>query len=120
LTTSEQTALKDIRAELSNTTDNDLEGFWEIKIKMTTPNTELIDAIYDELRAAGDQLLSLIPTFTEDEKSSQESLNINELNINQLFELYYREKFPDMETLPPEIVDEFNSLLEDLNHGENP
>jgi exonuclease SbcD len=122
LSTSEHDVIKDIQNKVleleKDEWQGELQAYWEIKINMKSPNAGLIDSIYDEVRKSNNHLLSLIPKFSEDENVVNESLNINELNINQLFELYYKEKFPTSEVPPRDIILEFNSLLEDINHGD--
>ena len=61
----------------------------------------------------GHSLLSLIPQYKEDELSPQESININELNISDLFSHYYLEKYPDNQEVPTDIKIEFQKLLEE-------
>ncbi len=95
----------------------ELEAFIEIKLKMTTPNNELTNSLFEKIKAAGHTLLSLIPSYESIERTQQkERININELNLNDLFKLYYQEKYPENEAPPAELEIQFRKLLEDVNH----
>jgi len=102
---------------LATIKENKLEAFIEIKLKMTTPNNELTNALFDMTKASGHSLLSLIPSYEAmEDREEKERININELNLNELFNLYYKEKYPENEAPPAELEIQFRKLLEDVNH----
>ena len=106
-----------LKEVLQNLDENDLEAFIEIKLKMTTPNNELTNSLFEITKASGHSLLSLIPSYDSiNDMEQKERININELNLNELFNLYYREKYPENEAPPAELEIQFRKLLEDVNH----
>ena len=116
LNSDESSIMADLKATISSIqAPFELEAFIEIKLQMNKANTELIDDIYNLAQLSGHQILSLIPIFSENNLDRENFSGVNDLSISDLFEMYYKEKYPDTEEIPVEIKDEFNLLLEEIN-----
>ncbi len=91
-----------------------VDAYFEIKLALLGPNNELTNRLYEEVSSRGHHLLSLIPTYSSKDESIESAIDINQVSLTSLFDLYYKEKYPEQET-PKDIQDEFKNLLEELN-----
>ena len=108
-----------IKTKLS-TNSSIAKPFIEIIVTMQAPDNSFNDKIFNLTKDLGAELLSFIPYYSQqDQEEDTDEIKIHDLNINELFKLYYLQKFPDAKTVPVSIMNNFiDNLREtiDENH----
>jgi len=97
---------------------NSTNAFFEVKLKLPGPNTELTNRLYERIQDCGHELLSLVPEYENQEDFSDKPISINEMNILELFSIYYQEKYPENQDIPEPILKEFSTLIEEIHLDE--
>ena len=94
-----------------------LTSMVEVQITLTAPRVGLIDEIKDQLEKQGMELLSYLPFYSQAERSEKRHEKLFELSPLELFEEFYKTKYPDSPEVPHELKDDFKNLLEKARHA---
>lgn len=97
---------------------NELEAFIEIIIKLDEPDNKFNDQVFDYINNKSAKLLSFIPEYTkstEHEDSIGTDIIYNN-NISELFQIYYKQKYPESSEVPKQLLKNFVTNLEELNN----
>lgn len=107
--------IKEIKENLRDI-DSILRPFIEIKITMHESLTGMAQTIKDLCDQHNCELLNIIALLAEvDVHEDKKSINIHELSQIEIFEEFYREKYPETD-LPKHLKDKFKLILEEINH----
>lgn len=90
----------------------DLEIYLEMKIKTTSPITSMAEKLREEFLSHGIHLLSFQAIIVGEKEQNDEHILEKSLRTEELFELFYKKKFPESESMPKELREDFNNLLE--------
>lgn len=108
--------LKTDLENLSSTTS--LTPMVEIQINLKSPRVGLIDEIKSILAEKRMELLSYIPLYDMgDRKEEHLTQKLFELSPLELFEEFYKTKYPDGDELPEDLKQDFKELLEKVKHA---
>jgi exonuclease SbcD len=94
------------------------DAYLELMVQMDSPRSGLTDHIRDVLKDSHIELLSFIPQYQVEEQENIVSSDIHQYGIQDLFEKYYQQKFPD-QNIPQELLSDFKDLIDEVGH-ENP
>jgi hypothetical protein len=89
----------------------------EVQIELLAPQIGLIDEIKTILNEKGMELLSYLPLFGKGEKKEHRSDKLFELSAAELFQEFYKTKFPQAQEMPDELRLDFAELLEKVRHA---
>ncbi len=81
----------------------------EIKIEMSAPRSGLVDEIKNYLKTSNVMLMSFF-AMTNGSHETKKVSDITKFDPQELFEFYYRTKYPDSD-LPRELKEDFQSLM---------
>lgn len=93
-------------------TTSPLTPMVEVQITLSAPQVGLIDEIKSELEKKGMELLSYLPFYNNEERSEKRHERLFELSPLELFEEFYKTKYPDSPEVPSELKADFKNLLE--------
>lgn len=99
-----------------------LPTFFEVILDLEEPDNNFIDKIVKLINEANAELLSLVPIYKnefEENESSLENKNINDLGIKEIFHDYYKLKHPESKEIPKHIESHFYQILEDITHEDS-
>ena len=100
-----------------------LPSYLEVLMHLKEPTSGLADRIRDLLSNTEIELLSYIPKIDNSKEQSETNSNINQFNIEELFDKYYQFKYGDNK-VPAEIKNSFHqlidSIMQDGDSNENP
>ncbi len=105
--------LRKLAEQLESIDPLDLDAYLEVEITLKEAVSGMADNIRQFIEKKNIELVSYRPIveFYDEEKSDLNSLD--QLNVFELFEQYYLKKFPDVENIPTEILEEFKTLVEE-------
>jgi exonuclease SbcD len=89
----------------------------EVQMTLSAPKAGLIDEIKTALEKKNMELLSFMPLFTGEERSPVKNSRLFELGTVDLFKEFYHTKFPDGGEVPPDLMEDFISLIEKVKHA---
>lgn len=89
--------------------------YLELIVDLEEAKSGIADSARELLKDTCIELISFIPIFNTKEKDSQPTKNINSMNIEELFEEYYKHKLGS-ESIPKELKTSFLTLLESTQH----
>lgn len=112
--TDEASYEKDLKA-LEKTSN--LTPMVEVQIDLTSPRAGLIDEMKDILESKGMELLSYLPLFQTIERKERRSEKLFELSPIELFEEFYKTKYPESSEMPDDLKKDFAELLAKVNHA---
>ncbi len=104
-------ALKEIKI------DSPLTPQVEVILHLPSPQVGITDEIKEYCLKQGCELLSLIPVYEEKEFEQKEVRSLVDLSPYQLFEEFYKNKFPEENAVPDDLKDDFLKLLSKVNHA---
>ncbi len=84
----------------------------EVQIDLDSPVLGLIDEMKAILKQKGMELLSYIPQFNPKEIKKPSKKKIFELGLTEIFEEFYKQKYPALEKVPDEIKSDFIELIQ--------
>ena len=93
---------------------DELEVFLEMKVKTSSPLTSIADRLRAEFKERGIHLLSFQAIVTGANEERDEHILEKSLRTEELFDLFYKKKYPESEVIPKELKQDFNDLLEDV------
>lgn len=107
--------------EILNELNHQLPPFLDLQVNITEPKHELLDEVKEYLQDIEVSLLSY-STIISDQNKTKENDSENDLlkllDTKELFRHFYLRKFPDEETVPIEIWEDFTNLLNHTNEGD--
>jgi exonuclease SbcD len=96
---------------------SDLKAMAEVQIELPAPEAGLIDKIKELLESKGAELLSYIPLYQTAEVKERRSEKIFELSTLDLFQEFYKSKYPETSEVPEDLMADFSALLEKVKHA---
>lgn len=96
---------------------SDLTPMVEVQINLTSPRSGLVDEIKSILEEKGMELLSYLPLFQAAERKERRSEKLFELSPVELFEEFYKTKYPESDGMPEDLKNDFAELLAKVNHA---
>lgn len=104
--------LEDIKNHLSDL-NSPLIAFVEVKIKMLTTLAGMNETIKELCEKYQTKLLNIIPLLEVQKDESEKIIDIHDLSATELFEIYYKEKYPEA-TLTKNLKNKFHDLLKEI------
>ena len=110
--------LRRLAEQLEEISPNDLSAYLEVEITLKEAVSGMADNIRQFIEQKNIELVSYRPIvdFFDEEKSDLNSLD--QLNVFELVEQYYLKKFPEVESIPTEIIEEFKTLVEETRQAD--
>ncbi|MAX67834.1 MAG: exonuclease SbcCD subunit D [Bacteriovoracaceae bacterium] len=108
--------IEDIKSFLATIDDNHYY-YLEVQMEFTQAASGIADHVRSLIKNHPVELLSFIPTLTQTNEKKLSYGQINELNIQELFENYYQYKY-DGKEVPSDLKKSFQELLDEV-HREN-
>ncbi len=96
---------------------SELTPMIEVQLTMSAPRMGIIDEIKSLLEKKGIELLSYLPFYTGSEKKEKKNDKLYELSPMELFEEFYKSKYPDAPEIPVDLKKDFADLLEKVKHA---
>ncbi len=90
----------------------DIEVYLEMKVKTVSPITSMAETLRAELLTKGIHLLSFQAIVVGEHEQRDEHILEKSLRTEELFDLFYKKKYPESEDIPVELKQDFNNLLE--------
>ncbi len=87
----------------------------EIQIKLEQPVLGLINEIKEMIQKKGMDLLSYLPEFSTIEKNDKKNEKLFDLGPLEIFEEFYRYKYPDAKEIPHDLSDDFKELIQKVS-----
>ncbi len=113
-----ETTLADYKKDLKELkSSSPLTPQVEVILHLPAPQVGLTDEIKEQCLKQGVELLSLIPVYEEKEYEQKEVRSLVDLSPFQLFEEFYKSKYPDESSVPDELKSDFLGLLAKANHA---
>ncbi len=108
--------IEEYRDQVISTWGNrdDLEIYLEMKVKTSSPLTSIADKLRGEFKEHGIHLLSFQAIVVGVNEQQEEHILEKSLRTEELFDLFYKKKFPESEVIPRELKEDFNNLLESV------
>jgi exonuclease SbcD len=101
-----------IESKLKNNKSNSIPSIVEVLINLDEPVAGLADTMKELIQSHGAILISFLPSFKENESPSTTQLGeLIQKSPIELFESFYKEKYPESQGIPPEIRQDFIELL---------
>jgi len=108
-----KTNLKEWKKDIAHlSTSSTLTSMAEVQIDLDEPIVGLIDQIKTDLKEKNIELLSFIPNYQIKELRSQSKQKIFELGLPDIFEEFYKQKYPESKQLPNEVKSDFIELIQ--------
>jgi len=89
----------------------------EIQIKLKSPKPGLIDEIREALVKKDHELLSFIPLYQSEEENEKINPKLFELSPIEIFEEFYKTKYPEDHEIPTDVREDFTRLLDKAKHA---
>lgn len=113
-----ETSLADYKKDLKDLKANGtLTPQVEVILHLPAPQVGVTDEIKEYCQKQGMELLSLIPVYEEKEYEQKEVRSLVDLSPYQLFEEFYKTKFPEENAVPDDLKADFLKLLSKVNHA---
>lgn len=104
--------IEDIKERL-NEYSGVLQPYVEAQVDMLEAKTGMVDIIKTICEEKGAQLLSFLPNIKATNFEQEDKLDVSKIDIMELFDRFYQEKFPDQEKTPNYLKNRFKQLLEE-------
>ncbi len=114
LNTTQEHYEQDINGVLAKSVEDDKDFLLEVIIEMDSPKAGIADHIRELITDSKIVLVSFIPKLLGQSEKNVDYGQINQLDLNELFERYYAYKF-DVEEVPKTVLDSFHELLSEVN-----
>ena len=89
----------------------------EIQMTLTQPVMGLIDEIKETIAKKNMELLSYLPNYSGAEKKERRHDRLFELSPLEVFQEFYKHKYPDAPSIPSELEDDFKELIQKVTHA---
>lgn len=94
-----------------------LKPMVEVQIELTSPKAGLIDEIKVILEGNGMELLSYLPLYQEAQKRERKSEKLFQMSPLELFQEFYKTKYPEAKDVPEDLRNDFAALLDKVKHA---
>lgn len=89
----------------------------EVQLTLTQPVMGLIDEIKDCIAKKHMELLSYLPNYSGAEKKERRHEKLFELSPLEIFQEFYKYKYPDAPEVPQDLRDDFKELIQKVTHA---
>ena len=89
----------------------------EIQMSLTQPVMGLIDEIKETVAKKNMELLSYLPNYSGAEKKEKRHDRLFELSPLEVFQEFYKHKYPDAPNIPSDLEDDFKELIQKVTHA---
>ena len=94
-----------------------LKPMVEVQIHLTSPVTGLVDEIKSILDKKGCELLSFIPLYFPETIKKEKSNQLFRMSTLELFDEFYKAKYPEADSVPDELKKDFSTLVEKVKNA---
>lgn len=91
---------------------SELTAMVEVQLALTQPVVGLIDEIKEAITKKGMELLSYQPNYSGTEKKEKRHERLFELSPLEVFQEFYKYKYPDAPEVPSDLNDDFKELIQ--------
>jgi exonuclease SbcD len=102
-------------AAIEGTTE--LTPMVEIQMSLTQPVMGRIDEIKETIAKKKMELLSYLPNYSGAEKKERRHDRLFELSPLEVFQEFYKYKYPDAPSIPGELEEDFKELIQKVTHA---
>lgn len=88
-----------------------LPSWLEIQVSLDSPMPNLLLDIKEILSKKEIELISFYPTYKNENEEDNDNEEVLKLNISDIFQNYYQQKYPNSQETPKEILQEFKNLI---------
>lgn len=89
----------------------------EVQMTLTQPVTGLIDDIKETVAKKNMELLSYLPNYSGTEKKERRHDRLFELSPLEVFQEFYKFKYPDAKEVPPDLKNDFKELIQKVTNA---
>lgn len=89
----------------------------EIQMSLSQPVMGLIDDIKETVAKKQMELLSYLPNYTGSEKKERRHDRLFELSTLEVFQEFYKHKYPDAPQIPADLENDFKELIQKVTHA---
>jgi exonuclease SbcD len=89
----------------------------EIQMSLTQPVMGLIDEIKETVAKKNMELLSYLPNYSGSEKKEKRHDRLFELSPLEVFQEFYKHKYPDAPNIPSDLEEDFKELIQKVTHA---
>lgn len=89
----------------------------EIQMSLTQPVMGLIDEIKETVAKKKMELLSYLPNYSGAEKKERRHDRLFELSPLEVFQEFYKHKYPDAPSIPSDLEEDFKELIQKVTHA---
>jgi exonuclease SbcD len=94
-----------------------LKPMAEVQIELSSPMAGLIDEVKSILDKQGVELLSFIPVYLSEERKINRTEKLFNLSTVELFDAFYKTKYPEAEKVPDHLKNEFLRLMDKVKNA---
>lgn len=98
-------------------TMTELTPMVEVQMNLTQPVMGLIDEIKEVIAKKNMELLSYLPNYTGAEKKERRHERLFELSPLEVFQEFYKHKYPDAPEVPADLNEDFKELIQKVTHA---
>jgi len=102
-------------AKMENATE--LTPMVEVQMNLSQPVMGLIDDIKTSIEKKNMELLSYLPNYTGSEKKERRHDRLFELSPLEIFQEFYKFKYPDAPEVPDDLKNDFKELIQKVSHA---
>lgn len=96
---------------------SELTPMVEVQMHLTQPVMGLIDEIKEAIVKKNMELLSYLPNYTGAEKKERRHERLFELSPLEVFQEFYKHKYPDAPEVPIDLSEDFKELIQKVTHA---
>ena len=89
----------------------------EVQLNLAQPQVGLVDEIKEILSKKKMELLSYIPNYMSTEKKEARHERLFELSPYEVFQEFYKHKYPASPDVPTELKEDFKELIQKVGHA---
>ena len=97
--------------------NTELTPMVEIQMSLAQPVMGLIDEIKEVLAKKKMELLSYLPNYTGLEKKEKRHEKLFELSTLEIFQEFYKHKYPDAPQIPSDLENDFKELIQKVSNA---
>jgi len=99
------------------TAETELTPMVEVQLSLTQPVVGLIDEIKETIAKKNMELLSYLPNYSGAEKQERRHERLFELSPLEVFQEFYKFKYPDAPEIPADLKEDFKELIQKVAHA---
>ena len=89
----------------------------EILMSLNQPVMGLIDDVKETIAKKNMELLSYLPNYSGAEKKEKRHERLFELSPLEVFQEFYKHKYPDAPSIPSDLEEDFKELIQKVTHA---